>query len=303
MIQLEPGEYFAIVRQLPDPNDSTQYYVRAEIRNARSDALIERVALTDRGSRRHSKEWQVTNVVTPAGFYISILTTVYTDAAMTQKSDTYAEEMETFLVETRQKSFGGGGPGISYKKVKEIMEEVVATIKPGISRDQLSYDVGKVLDAMVTKKDIEGIVGAGIKGIEFPDAVDLKPVLSLIESKEYSPKITVPAIDVKPIVEAVSKGAADAAFDGAKLGVKEATPDAQEIAKSIIEWLADAKGIGEKIGEFIVEKARGGLNEFGSLFGTAMQKTPKEEEPVLSPFADMDDGALIRHALEKTGKQ
>lgn len=127
-IQLDPKEYFAIVRQLPNPNDTATYYVRATIRNAKTDALIDTVNLTDRGNRRFSVNWQVIQDVNGLGTYISILTEVFTDSGYTTKSNKYAEEMETYLVETRKRTGlggGGGGADIDYKIIEKIVEKVV----------------------------------------------------------------------------------------------------------------------------------------------------------------------------------
>ncbi len=54
-MQLNPHEQFTIVRQIEDHTDSSTYYVRAVVRNAKPDALLATVNLTDQGSRRFSE--------------------------------------------------------------------------------------------------------------------------------------------------------------------------------------------------------------------------------------------------------
>src|SRR3990167_6396837 len=100
MLQLSPGEYFAIVRQLADPNDTGTYYVRAFVRNARTDTLLDTVNLTDRTGQRFSVEWQVPSSTSDA-LYIAVTTRVYTDSAYTTLSTDYSQEMEVYLVEDR----------------------------------------------------------------------------------------------------------------------------------------------------------------------------------------------------------
>src|SRR3990167_11298322 len=109
MPPLEPGEYTGISRQLADPNDSTTYYVRAIIRNARTDATIDTVDLDSKGLGRYQAEWHVTSTVPAGGFFISITTYVYTDSGYTTLSTDYSAESNTYLIEPRAKHFGGGG--------------------------------------------------------------------------------------------------------------------------------------------------------------------------------------------------
>jgi hypothetical protein len=137
-MQLNPGEHFVITHQIGDHTDSTTYYVQAVVRNARTDATIATVNLTDRGSQRFSEEWQVPQDPSGQGFYISITTTVYTDSNYSAKSALYSEEQERLLIQTRPNpnlGYGGGGGGhiggdeVNYKKIKKIVKEEIAQIK------------------------------------------------------------------------------------------------------------------------------------------------------------------------------
>lgn len=179
-MQLSPGEYFTIVRQLPDPNDSATYYVRAVIRDARTDELMESVNLTDQGSRRFSKPW-IVRTKRDDGFYIAIATTVYTDSGYTTKSDIYAEEMETYLVEMRSQHFGGGGSSISYKKVKEM---VLEALKEAEKEPEAPIDVKSIIQAVVdgATRDLKAhLVDMLESSIKEPETVDLAPVLKGID--------------------------------------------------------------------------------------------------------------------------
>ena len=79
-LTLQPQASFTLVRQIANHTDSSTYYVRAVIRNAYTDELISTLDLTDRGSQRFSKNWQVPADPSGEGFYLSIVTSVYTDS-------------------------------------------------------------------------------------------------------------------------------------------------------------------------------------------------------------------------------
>lgn len=121
---LEPQEYFTIVRQLHDWQDTDANYVLAVVREARTDKLIATIKLDNKGDRRFSKEWQVSADPSGMGFYVTIATTVYTDDQYTLKNPNYGEELNTYLVDSRHKSKGGGGGvQVDYKKIQGIFAE------------------------------------------------------------------------------------------------------------------------------------------------------------------------------------
>lgn len=123
-MQLQPQEYFTVVRQLHDWNDTDTNYVQAVIRNARTDELLATLELNDKGSRRFSKEWQVKADTSGLGYYITITTSVFTDSDYTTKNANYGDEMNTYLVDERKRiQGGGGGSDIDYKKIAQIVKE------------------------------------------------------------------------------------------------------------------------------------------------------------------------------------
>ena len=143
-MNLRPGEYFTVVRQLHNHEDVDTNYVRAVIRNARTDELLETLDLTDRGSRRFSEPWQVPADVSGQGFYISILTTVYTDSGYTTKNPNYGEEMSTYKVydDALAVASAGGGGDIDYEKVRKILKEVLSGHEFPVSE---KVDLGEVV--------------------------------------------------------------------------------------------------------------------------------------------------------------
>lgn len=195
-MQLEPGEYFGIVRQIPDPNDTGTYYVRAEIRNARTDELIERVALTDRGSGRFQGEWQVISQGIDGGAYISVSTHVYTDSGYTTPSDMYGVEMQTYLVATRAAHLGGGGSGISRKDLREVLREVVPELLPEAA--DLDSVVQRILTGVGARHEALTQQIAGVS--EKVDGIEVAPEVT-IDGKE---------IDVEPLKAAIEAIAAAA---------------------------------------------------------------------------------------------
>uniref|UniRef100_A0A6H1ZGD8 Uncharacterized protein n=1 Tax=viral metagenome TaxID=1070528 RepID=A0A6H1ZGD8_9ZZZZ len=127
--QLNGGENFYINRQLEDPLDTNTYYVRAYIRKASDDSLIDTVDLDDKGDQRFRKVWHVPNYTDHT--WITITTRVYTDSGYTTESNLYAREEQTFLIQTRwSRAFGsGGGADVDYKRIKKLIKEEVENIK------------------------------------------------------------------------------------------------------------------------------------------------------------------------------
>lgn len=276
---LDPGEIFSIVRQLPDPSDSSTNYVRAVIRDAKTDATIDTVNLTDRGSRRFSGNWNVYSKRSD-GFWIAVTTTVYTDAAYTTKSSNYAEEMQTYLVE-RRIQFGEGGAGVSYRRVKEVVTEALKEAeKPPVEPEE-QIDPAPLIDAAVAqiKSHVSDVVAEAVP--EAPDAVDLTPVLASIGVLGKAIEAlgsTVPE-SVKAQLEAHTAELRDAmgkvasAIEDSTTGNLEAHTATQEavgkVHKASVDKGASVEKLGKRIAEAVVQ---------------AVEPPVDEEEPVLSPY-------------------
>ncbi len=158
MIQLDPQETFVICRQLDDPTDTNKYYVRAYIRNAKTDELLDTIDLTDQGDQRFRGEYQVPADVSGEGFYITITTKVYTDSGYTNESPNYAREENQYLVQKRYNPIlgSGGGGGVDYKKLRRIVREVVREETAPIAQKNIDFNpVVKEIER--TKKEIRKI--------------------------------------------------------------------------------------------------------------------------------------------------
>lgn len=196
--QLQPQKNFAFVRQLPDPSDSSTYYVQAEIRYAENDTLIRTLNLTDRGNRRFVGIWQAIADSSGQGTLISVRTTVYTDSGYTNPSTTYMQEMETYLVLQQFNPreivsilgpalYAASGEGVNYKKIakifRDILEEKLQTLKidviEAIRSEKVSLDhLAKIGDINALRALVEEVAG------EIKDAVpretDLSPLKDMI---------------------------------------------------------------------------------------------------------------------------
>ncbi|MES2224994.1 MAG: hypothetical protein V4478_03330 [Patescibacteria group bacterium] len=197
-IQIQPQQNFAIVRQLPDPSDVATYYVRCEIRNAQTDAIIPvrnlaYLNMTDKGSRRFIGIFQAPADVHGQGLLISVKTTVYTDSGYTTKSDTYNEEMETYLVlerfnpneVIRQMGPALGGEDIDYKKIEKMIIKAVKENLPEEQEEKTDETVIRAIGSLEKKlADISILVGK----IESPkETIEKAPETKIEASPDFSP--------------------------------------------------------------------------------------------------------------------
>jgi len=202
-LQLEPGEDFAITRQIEDPSDSNTYYIRAYVRNAKTDTLLATVDLEDKGDQRFRGTWHVAEDSSGQGYYITVLTRVFTDSGYTTESPLYGRVEELFLVQKRYNvsAYGygmGGGPDISYKKIRDIIaEEVKKVPKP----EKTELDLSSVLVSLERlNKSINTIK------IPEPEKADFSSLLAEIRniSKEIK-AIRMPELDLSPVIKTIEK--------------------------------------------------------------------------------------------------
>lgn len=190
---LNPGHRFAIVRQLNNPYITDTFYVRAVIRNAYTDAILDTINLTDKTGQRFKGDWQVPQDPSGQGFYISIVTSVYTDSGYTTKSDVYGDEENTYLVQDRVQRFGGTG-GVDAFTIRKIVQEEVGklTVPQSDERQERWEDILAAIRAI---------------DIPTPEKTDLSPVLKGLKSLEKNiataieQKPVTPATDLSPVLE------------------------------------------------------------------------------------------------------
>lgn len=200
MLPVRPNEVLPIVRAIDNPYDTNTYYVQAVIKNARTLAVLDTVQLTDQGSNLFSYNWRTPADPTAQGIYIIIVTTIYTDSGYTTKSDIYAEQTETYKIESKDVHFGGGGADVDYQRVRKIVQEELGKVPkveiPETEQVDLAPMTKTILQAIAKIKfpenkevDLSGLsagqqqIVKAIQAVEFPET-DLKPVIEAINKKE-----------------------------------------------------------------------------------------------------------------------
>ena len=203
---LQPREYFTIVRHLPDPADTNTSYVKAIIKNSRTGVTLDTLTLVESGANTHrfTKDYQVPADVSGLGFYIDITTEVYTDSGMTTKSAVYGEDNNTYLVFDRTKRIGGGGGlDVDYKRINKIVTEAMKAIEKAEAPE---VNLAPVMDELRAIKET-------CMGIEMPEQekVELSPVLMAIKDtqtailKSIDSKEVTESTDLSPVLDAISR--------------------------------------------------------------------------------------------------
>lgn len=199
MLQLQPQGEFTVVRQIANHIDTDTYYVRAVIRYAYTDVLIENLDLTSRGSQRFSKNWRAPADVSGQGYWISIVTSVYTDSGYTTKSENYGDEENTYLVQERVLGSlkSGAGGGLDMRTTRRVVSEEIAKIK---FPEQKEYD-NKFSELSKGLEDIKALVGS------LPaENNDLSPIKTKLDtlSQEIKTKPITPKTDLTKIEKQLS---------------------------------------------------------------------------------------------------
>ena len=203
---LQPQASFTVVRQIANHLDTDTNYVQAVIRNAYTDAVIDTLQLTDKGSQRFSKNWQVPGDPSGQGFYISIVTSVYADPDYTTKNPNYGDEESTYLVQERVLAgHGGGGGGVDAYTVRRIIREELAEIpKP----EPVEIPPYPEFPAMRWDEVLDSVAKVSDEVHALPPQVDLEPVLSAIKETKSAveAKEVTPEADLKPLKTELQDG-------------------------------------------------------------------------------------------------
>lgn len=203
---LQPGNPFTVVRQISNHLDTDVNYVQAVIRNAYTDAIIETVKLTDKGSQRFAKNWQVPADPSGQGFYISVVTSVYTDSGYTTKNPNYGDEEHTYLIQDRVLLRGGGG--LDAFTVRRIVKEEVANAAPTFDAvygaiGALQREVNRIPKEATDRTD--EVLSAVKESV--PEPFDPAPILEKIDGavraieKLVNDKQVTPETDLGPLHE------------------------------------------------------------------------------------------------------
>lgn len=203
-LSLQPQASFTVVRQIPNWTDTDTNYVQAVIRDAYTDTIIATLQLTNKGSQRFSKNWQVPADPSGQGFFISIVTSVYTDSGYTTKNGNYGDDENTYLVQDRLSARGGGGGGVDAFTVRRIIKEEIEAAKPEPVKipEQKAFPAMRWDDVL---KAIDGVKEAIPPFPTIPES-DHSPILGAIEALKAALPQEKPApepVDLSPILEAL----------------------------------------------------------------------------------------------------
>lgn len=206
-----PQSTLRIVRQLTDPLDTDTNYVQAVVRNSTSGDIVATLSLTDKTGQRFTGEYTTPPDNSGMGYYLDVTTTVYTDAGYTTKNTNYAIETQTYFVHQPPVHLGGGGPDVSYDKirkiVKELLDEQEKTELPDIRditpellaverriKDRVDSAVSSIRIPEQVRPDLDGAVSRINATVEQAT----NAVLMAIDQKEVTP-----ATDLTPVVQAI----------------------------------------------------------------------------------------------------
>ncbi len=204
---LNPQKSFSVVRQIANHIDTTEYYVRAVIRYAYTDALITNLDLDLKGDQRYSKNWQVVADPSGQGTYISIVTSVYTDAGHTTKSENYGDEENTYRVfDDMSPAMKGGGGGLDMRTTRRIMEESLEKMKFP-EQEKISIPKQKEYDDKFNEltrglSDIKTLVAS------LPaENVNLSPLMTRLNelSQELKTKPVTKETDLNPVLDSIKE--------------------------------------------------------------------------------------------------
>lgn len=202
--QISPSENFDIFFFLRNPNDTSTYYCRAVIRDLKTGQELVTTDLDQSAAEPHLfiKTLQAPPDPVGMGRNIVAIATLYTDSGYTTKSGDYEEQEQYFLIKPAQIS--GGGGGIDYRTMRDMIQEVVsAEIKtipkpaaprplPDMPFDALFGAIGALQREInrIPKEQLDlSHIGAQLKRIHdtiaalpAPKETDIRPVLTAIEA-------------------------------------------------------------------------------------------------------------------------
>lgn len=148
---LIPGTTHVITWSKQNLADTTTYYVRAVIRDVRTNSTLATVNLTSLGGDRYSGNWKVVGDPTGNGREVEIEKTVYEDAAYTVVSGIYGrwlDQYSVFALNNRNNTggFGGSGQSVDYKRIEQMIASAIASIPPAppVNLDAVMGNLGEV---------------------------------------------------------------------------------------------------------------------------------------------------------------
>lgn len=245
---LQPQQDFPIVRQIANHTDATVYYIEAVVRDA-DGVLLDRVQLVSQGEQRYQKRYRVPVDRTGAGSYISIITSVYTDAGYTTKSSNYGDEENTYLIFDRLTNRGGGGGSINLEQgdIRRIIREELDKQKEAEDaeeEDDVEEELPEPIEIPRYDSELRSInsmlqkLAAAVQQIP-TDKVDTFPILEGIQNlaNAIDDKEVTPETELEPVLNSMDE--LKIVFEKEMSEEKKKTDKFhQDIKKLIVEELA-----------------------------------------------------------------
>ena len=235
-----PSQPFTLSYYISDHTDTATYYVRARIYDATTGELLETHDLTQQATNPHlySKRVQAPGDTSGHGRKIIVVATAYEDSGYTTKAAAYQEQAENYIV-IKTISSGGGGFGIDYRVLRDIVQEEVAKIKipepPKIEKPVMQWDT------------VLGAIGALQREINrIPK--DLSPVIQQIVDelkKAIEGKDVTPETDLSPVIQQIDDLRNEIALNHSEdISIADANKEAlkKELPPVIEKITADALG-------------------------------------------------------------
>lgn len=273
---LQPQANFTVVRQIGDHTDVGTNYVQAVIRNAYTDEILATLNLTDKGGQRFKGDWKVSADPSGQGYYVSIVTSVYTDSGYTTKNANYADEENTYLVADRvgilTRSHGGGG--ISARDVRIVLTQELEKVLTPINTvfgaiGALQREINRIPKEQ-PEMQWEGIQSA---------IQEVKTAIAAIPTEQKEPDLAPLAAGIEKVLAAVNEKEVtpEADFAPVLAAIDALKTDVQEAEDEIISGQTDIK-----------DALRAGVDEIKtmefSIAPTTANGTTKKPEPEAVPF-------------------
>lgn len=245
-MKLFTNHNFAVVRQIPDLNDATTYFVQAVIRNAYTDVIIATLNLDSKGSQRYSKTWKIPADPSGEGFYVSIVTSVYTDSGYTTKSTTWGADENTYLVVDNNNIKNGSGNsgigmggGLAMRDVRDIVSEELNKILPQITPKEvepLEITMPESIDYTPQLIDIRNSIDSLKESIPSAQNFDLSSVILNLKTIEgLINAIDIPELDLTPVLNELKDTS-----ENSDLTARELKDTLVTAEKSIISGMTEA---------------------------------------------------------------
>lgn len=170
----QPYRDYIATRQIYNERDFGQKYVKLWIRDADTDeALVDGAEMTESTDEvgRFKYKYRLPGDPTGSGRQLRVITVVYTNDGYTERDLNYQVE-ETDIIVRDMFVLGGGGGGGSdcdYEKIKKIVKEEIAKIKPCEKTDLSSI-----------KKDIKDAKKSILSQINAIPETDITPIEVMI---------------------------------------------------------------------------------------------------------------------------